>query len=369
MALRFDRGTLQPAKRDASGFLRADALVTRTGVFKYQLPDGSIFREYRPPAEVFKPESLATFDRVPVTDDHPPVMVDATNATAYTKGTVGERATIHDNKFIACSMVVYDAALIEKMDAGKTQISVGYICDVDMTPGTSPEGEAYDGIQKNIVANHVAVVQAGRAGNAVCVRMDDAGWRIDDETADDNGLTVQARADESERTKMDELKKALAELAQATARADAAEAKIKEVSATLGKVEGERDALRVTAENAEKARKDAADSIHDRVRARVQLEQSVKGYVEGDVSKMDDRAIKVAAIKKLDNADVPTDKSDDYVDGRFAAVIERATKADADRSDTRKAVVGANGGGLSPEAQARAEMIAYNKTRHVAPKA
>jgi hypothetical protein len=38
-----------------------------------------------------------------------------------------------------------------------------------MTPGTSPEGEKYDGRMTQIVANHIALVEAGRAGPDVMV--------------------------------------------------------------------------------------------------------------------------------------------------------------------------------------------------------
>ena len=38
-----------------------------------------------------------------------------------------------------------------------------------MTPGESPDGEAYDGVMRDIVGNHVALVETGRAGPDVVV--------------------------------------------------------------------------------------------------------------------------------------------------------------------------------------------------------
>jgi hypothetical protein len=368
MVQRIDRGSLKPATRDNAGFLRADALVTRTGVFTYERFDGTKFREYRPPSEVFKPESLATFDRVPVTDDHPPVFVNSTNATAYTKGTTGEHATVFDNKYIACALVVYDQALIDKLDQGKREVSVGYECDVDLTPGISPEGESYDAVQRNISINHVAIVDRGRAGETVKVRMDGVAVQVCEDAA--NGLPAQTRADESEKEMvMEELKKALGDLALATARADSAEAKIAILTAEKAKLEGERDSLQVAATTAEKARKDAADGFQAMVRGRVALETAVAGIVEGDIGKMSDRDIKVAALKKLDGADIPADKSDDYVDGRFEASMERADAAAKSVGATRAAVVTNPTNHASKEDQARAEMIAANKARFDAAKA
>lgn len=38
-----------------------------------------------------------------------------------------------------------------------------------MTPGTTPTGEVYDGIMRDIIGNHVALVETGRAGSDVLV--------------------------------------------------------------------------------------------------------------------------------------------------------------------------------------------------------
>jgi hypothetical protein len=38
-----------------------------------------------------------------------------------------------------------------------------------MTPGVSPQGEKYDGVMRDIVGNHVALVKEGRAGADVVV--------------------------------------------------------------------------------------------------------------------------------------------------------------------------------------------------------
>jgi len=65
---RFDAGTL---KRDAVGALRFDARLTRTGVFAYRMPDGSVRRELRHPDHVFKPDSLKSLALATLTLRHP----------------------------------------------------------------------------------------------------------------------------------------------------------------------------------------------------------------------------------------------------------------------------------------------------------
>src|SRR6185312_8000031 len=155
-----------------NGFLKADAVLTRVGVFTYRLADGTTRRELRLPEEVFKADSMASFEMLPVTDDHPPVMVTADNATLYQRGNVGNDIR-RDGDLLCGSVMVTDKALVKQITSGKKdQLSNGYDCDLEMTPGTHADYGAYDAIQRNIVGNHVAVVKDARAGPVARVRMD-----------------------------------------------------------------------------------------------------------------------------------------------------------------------------------------------------
>jgi hypothetical protein len=44
----------------------------------------------RPPNEVFNPESLASLQGVPVTNEHPPELLTAENAVQFQKGFTGD---------------------------------------------------------------------------------------------------------------------------------------------------------------------------------------------------------------------------------------------------------------------------------------
>ena len=55
---RFDQVTFA-AKRTAEGFIRDTPIVGRTGILLYRNADGTERREYRPPEEAFKADSLA----------------------------------------------------------------------------------------------------------------------------------------------------------------------------------------------------------------------------------------------------------------------------------------------------------------------
>lgn len=155
------------------GFLVCHSVpICRTGMQEYTPQElgvadngGGFLKVYREGDEVFKPAAIASFEGKPVTDDHPPVGVDASNYASYTKGTVQNvrRGSGADRDKLICDLVVYDAALIAKIDAGKREISCGYECKyIERDDGTY--------CQMDIIGNHVAVVEEGRAGHDVSIR-------------------------------------------------------------------------------------------------------------------------------------------------------------------------------------------------------
>ena len=155
------------------GFLVCHSVpICRTGMQEYTPQElgvadttGGILKVYREEEEVFKPAAIASFEGKPVTDDHPPVGVDASNYASYTKGTVQNvrRGSGADRDKLICDLVVYDASLIAKIDAGKREISCGYECKyIERDDGTY--------CQMDIIGNHVAVVEEGRAGHDVSIR-------------------------------------------------------------------------------------------------------------------------------------------------------------------------------------------------------
>ena len=97
---------------------------------------------------------------------------DAVNAKDPKKHiTIGSTGT--DAEFTAPylrnSLVVWDDEAIKKIESGETQeLSCAYRYDPDMTPGKY-EGTPYDGVMRNLIFNHVALVKRGRAGPDVVV--------------------------------------------------------------------------------------------------------------------------------------------------------------------------------------------------------
>jgi len=169
---RYDFAPITKSETTAEGYLRVWCRAARTGTQLYRRADGSQVREYRPPEEVSKPESLATFGMKPTTWGHPPVLLDAENTKNYQIGYSGSQVRFNDG-FVEVALVVTDKDYIDKIQRkDATEVSAGYSVDFDPTPGFTPEGEEYSGVQRNIRVNHIAIVPRGRAGPEVRLLLD-----------------------------------------------------------------------------------------------------------------------------------------------------------------------------------------------------
>lgn len=155
------------------GFMITPANISRTGIQEYGARELGIegtnrtIRLYRPPEEVFKPESYSTFERQTLTNDHPSTSdgVTASNYRSVTSGDVHDVAPAGDGINLGANLYFKDASTIEMVVTyDKSQLSCGYSFDLDMTPGTTPDGQAYDGVMRDIVGNHVAIVWQARGG-------------------------------------------------------------------------------------------------------------------------------------------------------------------------------------------------------------
>ena len=128
---------------------------------------------YRPEEEVFSPETLASFEGMPVTNDHPPDGVDIGNIRALQKGHAHNvrRGSGEESDLLLADLIITDPTLIDLILDGKREISCGYTYEL------CEENGQY--IQRKIRGNHVAVVDAGRAGPRVCIKDEEpSGSRI-----------------------------------------------------------------------------------------------------------------------------------------------------------------------------------------------
>lgn len=164
----FDAVTLGDTRVTRDGYMTANARIARTGIQVYAgaelgRPAVDRVRVYRPEDEVFHQDALASMTHRPVTIEHPAEAVGASNWRQHAVGTTGDQVA-RDGDWVRVPLVLMDADAIAAVKAGKRQLSVGYDCDIDWTPGVTPDGASYDAVQRGIRGNHLAVVDAARAG-------------------------------------------------------------------------------------------------------------------------------------------------------------------------------------------------------------
>lgn len=120
----------------------------------------------RPEEEVFSPECIASFEGMPVTDDHPddPEGVTVETCSALQKGHAQNlrRGTGSESDLLIADLLITDPELIRHILSGKREISCGYNYELCQENGQY--------IQRKIRGNHIAVVDAGRAGHRVSIK-------------------------------------------------------------------------------------------------------------------------------------------------------------------------------------------------------
>lgn len=169
-----DKGfSVTGSKREITdeGFLKVPGKVARTGVQQYLAKElgitdrnpNDIINVYRPPEEVFKPESLDSYDNTDVTVEHPTEMVDS---KTYKQVSVGHAISggRQEGEFVVVDYLVKDQSAIDAILSGKAELSAGYRAEYVPQKGTAEDGTPYEFIQRDIRINHTALVDRARAG-------------------------------------------------------------------------------------------------------------------------------------------------------------------------------------------------------------
>src|SRR5262249_17369515 len=125
-----------PSAREVTkeGFLKAPGRLARAGIQPYTarelgLPgDGDrIVRLYRDPAEIFRPETLQSFENATLVNDHPEPRGTFVSADNWKRLSVGEvRDIARDGAFISGVVLVKDEAAKNLIQRGKAALSAGY---------------------------------------------------------------------------------------------------------------------------------------------------------------------------------------------------------------------------------------------------
>ena len=149
--------------------------ISRTGIFPYLgrqispvLEPDRVYNVLRPEEELFSQATMDSFKLKPLVNDHCMLGEDFTPAEKHgIHGVLGERIR-RKGDFLVANMEIYSETLKNEIRNGKKELSLGYFCDYDITPGTY-KGIHYDAVQRNLRGNHIALVDRGRMGHDVRV--------------------------------------------------------------------------------------------------------------------------------------------------------------------------------------------------------
>lgn len=152
--------------------LFTDVSIARTGEQIYgpgetQIepgPDGLVHID-RKPEEVFRPETLASCNGKALVINHPDEDVRPHNWKILANGVMfdAHRGSGEQKDEIVANILVTTNDAVIEIDSGKREVSLGYDADYFQT------GEGR-GEQRNIIVNHVALVEAGRCGSRCAIR-------------------------------------------------------------------------------------------------------------------------------------------------------------------------------------------------------
>lgn len=349
MRTRYDTAQIKQVTTDPqTGFMHVTNVpIARVGVFPYMKADRSIEMEAKLPAELLSDSTVNSADNRPVTNDHHG-LVTKDNATQLAKGFTADNAHVDDNT-LRVDMTIMDGKLIDAINNGKQELSIGFQTNIDQTPGEY-NGVAYDSVQKDIQINHVAVVNQGRAGHTVRL-LGDSAEMIDDDVKEgktesmeytktrldsvDQTITVadhdvdavtKLDADNSDKSKkIADLKDQIAELQK---QLDELQGNADESKKDAAKAQAKADSLEKENENMKN--KYEGDGFDKKVQARLKLMEKAKKFVgdSADLNKMSAREMKIAAVKsaKAVNDSINLeDQTDDYIQALFDNLKEPAT--------------------------------------------
>ena len=314
---RIDKNPLPKVYRTSEGYIKGTAIVTRTGIFKYVDNQGNIRLELRHPDDILDEDSLESLKQIPITVEHPTVLVDSSNVKQLGVGLTGETVKI-DGENIKTTVTITAIEGVEAINSGKEELSLGYTLDLEEEEGIY-NGQPYTHRQKNIRYNHLAIVERGRAGANARLNFDsfECGIIVDENITHERENMVKINIDNVDVEVDEAVKKAYDSL---NARLDSATAETEALKAKLDETE----------EQLKKAKEINSDSaISEKAKARVELIAKAGKVVNIDgLYDLSDRDIKLSVIKsRYDSLDL-TDKSDDYVSARFDAICEALTNND-----------------------------------------
>ena len=185
-SIAFDRATVR--SYDVDNRLHVSITpISKSNVCPYvgrEIPDweklglqaDKVYNLLRDPDELAK--AAPTFNNLPLLSEHVPVNAD-NHQPDLVIGSTGTNAEFK-TPYLVNSLVLWAKNAIDAVESEQQkELSSAYRYRAEMTPGNY-EGSDYDGIMRDIVGNHVALVREGRAGSDVVVGDSKDGMKQDD---------------------------------------------------------------------------------------------------------------------------------------------------------------------------------------------
>ena len=357
---RYDVSQISDYQITEEGYLKVRARIARTGIQSYTDASGGIRLEYRPEEEVASSEALDSFREKCLTKEHPPVLLDASNTKDYAVGFTSADVSYSDG-FVESTLTVTDKATIDEIIKGDVrEVSCGYKVDYVDQPGITPDGQHYDGYQKNIRGNHVAIVKRARGGPQVRLLLDSADAAVTDLLLSQGDImsanivfdgvsfeadpalaaAIVAEREDAKASYADMKRKYDEMMSKASKMKEEMDAMEKEMKGKMDAAEGRADALEQelneTRTELEAAKQVNVDSL---VEERLALVNKARTSLDAefDFVGKSSREIMEAAIKAVRGDSDLSERSDDYVQAMFDTLSEVARK-DSSTEDLRKAV-------------------------------
>ncbi|GHV78630.1 hypothetical protein AGMMS49944_04210 [Spirochaetia bacterium] len=348
-----------PFKKTDDGFLTGRAIVTSCGVFTYRRLDGTLQSELRLPEDVFNEESLKSMMNKPLTNGHPNGLVTPETAHELQVGSLGSNPSSwvdtyamtnprdsgrgssgSDGIHVANDLMITDGETILEVENGKRSLSMGYTCDIEESAGVWA-GVEYNAIQRNIRYNHCAIVPTARAGDAAMIHLDSADAVLVDNKSEPIGGSKMKKIN-LDGVEYEGEEKLVESYVLQTKRADAAEAELAKVrsdsdasqKAAVSAMEADRDNHKDRADAAEAKLKELeakhldSKQLDALVLARTELlSNAAKAGVEvkADMAEVDVKKAIVTALYPKANFD---GRDEIYIQARYDAAIEKLDEED-----------------------------------------
>lgn len=328
-----------PRRLPGSGYLVVRARAAKTGVYQYSgheidpdnahgLRDQAVVNVLRDEATVFDPAAVRTFIGKPVTDDHPREPVHSGNWRDHGRGVV--MGALRDGDHLAFDLLLMDGPTIDKVEAGKRELSNGYSASIEVGDFTAPDGTKCQARQSRISdGNHVAIVDRARGGESC--RIGDAAACEAAPTSILDSLTKQEKPVKTMlidglTVDMANADTAIATVQTLIAARDAANGKVTDLETQIAA----KDTHIATLTTEKKALEDAKPTpaqLRDAAKAYAQVAGKAKAIGVDVSDSMDEAAIMKAAVTKV-MGDAANGWNDAQIAASFAVVTKDAKPAD-----------------------------------------